>query len=63
MKYRYAEMSWPECNEAVKQGRLAVLPVATSEDHGYHLPIDVDVVLATEICRRAPFPASLAKLS
>lgn len=53
MKYRYAEMTWPECNEAVKAGKVAVLPVATYEDHGYHLPIDVDVVLATEICERA----------
>lgn len=53
MKYRYAEMTWPESNDAVKQGRVAVLPVATYEDHGYHLPLDVDVVLATEICERA----------
>jgi len=53
MKYRYAEMTWPECNDAVKAGKVAVLPVATYEDHGYHLPIDVDVVLATEICDRA----------
>ena len=53
MKYRYAEMLWPECNAAAKAGRVAVLPVATYEDHGYHLPIDVDVVLATEICDRA----------
>ncbi|MBX3012252.1 MAG: creatininase family protein [Caldilineaceae bacterium] len=53
MKYRYAEMTWPECHAAVQQGRVAVLPVATYEDHGYHLPIDVDVLLATEICERA----------
>ncbi|MEM7343783.1 MAG: creatininase family protein [Chloroflexota bacterium] len=53
MKYRYAEMTWPECREAAQQGRVAVLPVATYEDHGYHLPIDVDVVLCTEICERA----------
>ncbi len=53
MKYRYAEMTWPESNDAVKEGRVAVLPVATYEDHGYHLPLDVDVVLATEICERA----------
>ena len=53
MKYRYAEMLWPECNAAAKAGRVAVLPVATYEDHGYHLPIDVDVVLATEICDRS----------
>ena len=53
MKYRYAEMTWPECDAAARAGRIAVLPVATYEDHGYHLPIDVDVVLCTEICDRA----------
>ncbi len=53
MKHRYAEMSWPECREAARAGKVAVLPVATYEDHGYHLPIDVDVLLATEICDRA----------
>ncbi len=53
MKYRYAEMTWPECKEAADQGRVAVLPVGTYEDHGHHLPIDVDVVLSSEICERA----------
>ncbi len=53
MKYRYAEMTWPECKAAAQAGKVAVLPVATYEDHGYHLPIDVDVVLCTEICERA----------
>lgn len=53
MKYRYAEMTWPECKAAADAGRVAVLPVATYEDHGYHLPIDTDVVLCTEICERA----------
>lgn len=53
MKHRYAEMTWPECKEAADQGRVAVLPTGTYEDHGYHLPIDVDVVLATTICDRA----------
>lgn len=53
MKYRYAEMTWPECKAAADAGRVAVLPVATYEDHGYHLPIDTDVVLCSEICERA----------
>jgi creatinine amidohydrolase len=53
MKHRYAEMTWPECKEAADGGRVAVLPTGTYEDHGYHLPIDVDVVLATTICDRA----------
>lgn len=53
MKYRYAEMTWPECKEAAQSGRVAVLPVATYEDHGYHLPIDTDVLLCTQVCERA----------
>jgi creatinine amidohydrolase len=53
MKYRYAEMIWYEIKEAAEQDRVAVLPVATYEDHGPHLPVDVDVVLCTEICERA----------
>lgn len=53
MKYRYAEMIWYECKAAAEEGRVAVVPVATYEDHGPHLPIDVDVRLTTEICERA----------
>ena len=53
MKYRFAEMIWYEIKEAAEQERVAVLPVATYEDHGPHLPVDVDVVLCTGICERA----------
>lgn len=53
VKYDYAEMIWYEIKEAAEQDRVALLPVATYEDHGPHLPVDVDVVLTTEICRRA----------
>ncbi len=53
MKYRFAEMTWQETKDAADAGRVAVLPVATYEDHGPHLPVDTDVVLATEICARA----------
>ena len=53
MKHRFAEMIWYEIKEAAEQDRVAVLPVATYEDHGPHLPVDVDVVLCSEICERA----------
>ena len=33
-KYRFAEMIWVEIREAAGQDRVAVLPVATYEDHG-----------------------------
>jgi creatinine amidohydrolase len=53
IKYDFGEMIWYEIKEAADQERVALLPVATYEDHGPHLPVDVDVVLTTEICRRA----------
>jgi len=53
VKYRYGEMTWPEIKEAAAAGRVAVVPVATIEDHGLHLPVDTDVLLCTAVCERA----------
>ena len=52
-KYLFGEMTWPEVKEAVKEERVAVVPVAMIEEHGHHLPIDTDLVLANEICNQA----------
>lgn len=52
-KYLYAEMTWPEIKQAVKEKRLAVVPVGVIEQHGYHLPVDTDLLLVTEVCMRA----------
>jgi len=53
MKYRYAEMMWYEIKEAAERDRVAIVPVAIYEDHGPHLPVDVDYLLCTEISERA----------
>jgi creatinine amidohydrolase len=49
----YERLTWPEVRRAAEEERVAVIPVATLEDHGPHLPIDTDVRLTWEICRRA----------
>jgi creatinine amidohydrolase len=51
--YHYGEMTWPQVKEAAAQARVAVVPVATIEDHGLHLPIDTDVRLCYAACDRA----------
>jgi creatinine amidohydrolase len=51
--YHYGEMTWPRVKEAAAQARVAVVPVATIEDHGLHLPIDTDVRLCYAACDRA----------
>ncbi len=53
-EYRYEKLTWPEINDAVELGKVCVLPCSAVEQHGPHLPLDVDVICPTEI---APGPA------
>lgn len=46
-------MTWPAIKAAAAQGRVAVVPVATIEDHGRHLPIDTDLRLCLAVCEEA----------
>ena len=50
--YHYGEMTWPEI-KAVAPDRVAVVPIATIEDHGPHLPIDTDLRLCNAVCDEA----------
>jgi creatinine amidohydrolase len=52
-KYLFAEMTWPEVKQVVQEERVAVVPVAMIEQHGHHLPVDTDLVLANEVCVQA----------
>jgi len=52
-KYRYEDLTWPEVNEAVKAGRIPVLPVGATEQHGHHLPIKIDCWEVTSIVDEA----------
>jgi creatinine amidohydrolase len=48
-EYRYEKLTWPEVNDAVDLGKVCVLPCSAVEQHGPHLPLDVDVVCPSEI--------------
>ena len=50
-KYRYERHSWPEIRNAADNRKMVVVPTACVEDHGYHLPIDVDIEIITNLCR------------
>src|SRR5213593_2368137 len=49
----YERLTWPEVRDVAAEDRVALVPVATLEDHGPHLPIDTDLRITAEICRRA----------
>jgi creatinine amidohydrolase len=52
-EHRYWKLTWPEIDAAAEEGKTIVVPVGATEDHGHHLPLDVDQVLAGSICERA----------
>jgi creatinine amidohydrolase len=49
----YADLTWEEIREAAREGVVILLPVGSTEQHGPHLPLKVDWLCASEVCRRA----------
>jgi creatinine amidohydrolase len=49
-EYRYNRLTWPEMNEAIAAKKLVILPTGSTEQHGPHLPLDVDVFLCESVC-------------
>lgn len=57
-EYRYNRLTWEEMNEAISMQKLVILPTGSTEQHGRHLPLDVDTFLVESVClelgRRVP---------
>jgi len=49
-EFRYNRLTWPEMNEAIAAQKLVILPTASTEQHGKHLPLDVDLFLCESVC-------------
>jgi creatinine amidohydrolase len=50
-EFRYEKLTWPEINDAIDLGKVCVIPCGAVEQHGAHLPLDVDIVCPTGIAR------------
>lgn len=52
--YEWAGRTSPEINDiAAETGSIAVLPVASVEQHGHHLPVGTDTILVDAVARLA----------
>jgi creatinine amidohydrolase len=51
--WRYEKLTWPEINEAVAARKVIVVPIGSTEQHGPHLPLDVDVVCPVGVAHAA----------
>jgi hypothetical protein len=46
MSFYFADQSWPQLKEAIDKNTLIILPVGTTEEHGQHLPVSCDAMIA-----------------
>lgn len=51
--YLYQHYTWPELGQIAKKQPVVVVPIGSVEDHGPHLPLDVDNFLIWSICEEA----------
>jgi creatinine amidohydrolase len=42
VNHLYRQLTWPEVRNAAAERKVILIPVAAIEQHGFHLPIDVD---------------------
>ena len=49
-EYRYNRLTWAEMNGAIARQPVVILPTGSTEQHGRHLPIDVDLLLCESVC-------------
>lgn len=52
-EFRYDQLTWEEMNEAIALGKVVILPTGSTEQHGRHLPLDVDAFLCEAVCLEA----------
>jgi len=49
----FSELRSPQIREAAEKGAVVVLPFGQIEEHGPHLPINTDTMIAERICEEA----------
>lgn len=51
-KYEMINMTRDEIKDSFKKTSVAVLPIGALEQHGHHLPLGTDIIIAEELGRR-----------
>lgn len=49
----WPEMTVKEMREALEETKTVLIPLGITEQHGHHLPLDTDTIVALGVCRRA----------
>lgn len=52
MSNQVKDMTWREVQERLREFPVVIVPIGSTEQHGYHLPIGTDVYLAEALAER-----------
>ena len=52
MVYELSNMTWPEAEERLREAKVVIIPIGSTEQHGLHLGVGSDWIQAWEIARR-----------
>ena len=55
MSIYFGDLTWPEIKEAIEKDTLILFPIGTTEEHGKHLPVETDAIIAREIAKNVAF--------
>jgi len=53
MHYRLHDLTWEDLQGLARPGTVVVIPTGSTEQHGKHLPLEVDSRLVSEVAARA----------
>lgn len=53
MLHEARTLSWPKTQALAQAGAIAFVPCGSTEAHGPHLPLSVDVIISEDVVRRA----------
>ena len=50
----FEELTSPQIGEYINAGALVLIPIGQTEEHGDHLPVNADTIIAESVARAAP---------
>jgi len=45
-----SNMTWPEAGKRIREARAVILPLGSTEQHGYHMALATDTVISDFVC-------------
>jgi len=52
MSIYFSDQSWPQLKELIEKNALIIFPIGQTEEHGMHLPVKTDALIAEEVAKR-----------